>query len=283
MNRSWSVRSGNKISKINYTNLNVNDSIKEKTCIQADKDNEKKYRQYVERAHKTSEKWQNTGAKMNLEVPHPPKPNNYERLIEYRKKNVLRPAIEQSKATLYLYKSGYQLDKDYEAHQAIELANSLKDYSKNLKKQKKQHTKSKLEDVLNVKNMSLKRHSSTNSFDIDEFIRSNRSSPTDSSCSSDDSLSNSIEFTKQNELLQTINEFRALEMKNKTKANDLKPSRLFPTAPPAPSSPTHTSSSHKSTLPSHTSSHTLSPSHTFPLKNKTLSYRSHKNFEELDC
>jgi hypothetical protein len=243
MNRSWSVRSGNKISKINYNIINVNDSVKEKTCIQADKDNEKKYRQYVERAHKTSEKWQNTGAKMNLEVPHPPQPNNYERLIEFRKKNVLRPAIEQSKATLYLYKSGYQLEKDYEAHQAIELANSLKDYSKNLKKQKNQQRKSKLEDVLNVKNMSLAKHKSSNSFDIDDFLRSNHSSPTDSSGSSDESLSNSIEFTKQTELLETINEFKELEMKNKTQARDLKPSyniRSLPSVPsalPAPSAP----------------------------------------------
>ena len=237
MNRSWSVRSGNKISKINHTIINVNDSVKEKMCIQADKDNEKKYRQYVEKAHKTSEKWQNTGAKMNLEVPHPPKPNNYERLIEFRKKNVLRPAIEQSKATLYLYKSGYQLEKDYEAHQAIELANSLKDYSKNLKKQKSAQRKSKLEDVLKVQNMSLSKHGSTGSFDIDEFLKNNRSSPTDSSCSSDDSLSNSIEFTKQTELLETINEFKELEMKNKTKAHDLKPSLVFPAPPSAPPQP----------------------------------------------
>lgn len=238
MNRSWSVRSGTKISKINYTIININDSIKEKNCIQADKDNEKKYRQFVEKAQRTSEKWLNTGAKMNLEVPKPPKPNNYERLIEFRKKNVLRPAIEQSKATLYLYKSGYQLEKDYEAHQAIDLANSLRDYSKNLKKQKTQQRKSKLEDVLNVKNMSLSKHSSSNSFDIDDFIRHNNGSPTDSSGSSDESLNNSIEFTKQTELLETINEFKELEMKNKTDSKDLQPNNNiivnFPAPPSAP-------------------------------------------------
>jgi hypothetical protein len=237
MNRSWSVRSGTKNSKINYTIININDSVKEKTCIQADKENEKRYRQFVEKAHKTSEKWQNTGAKMNLEVPKPPKPNNYERLIEFRKKNVLRPAIEQSKATLYLYKSGYQLEKDYEAHQAIELANSLRDYSKNLKKQKNQQRKSKLEDVLNVKNMSLTKHESSNSFDIDDFIINNRSSPTDSSGSSDESLNNSIEFTKQSELLETINEFKELEMKNKTSSNDLEPKNIILNFPAPPSAP----------------------------------------------
>ena len=237
MNRSWSVRSGNKNSKINYNIININDSVKEKTCIQADKDNEKKYRQFVEKAQRTSEKWQNTGAKMNLEVPKPPKPNNYERLIEFRQRNVLRPAIEQSKATLYLFKSGYQLGKDYEAHQAIDLANSLKNYSKDLKKQKTEQRKSKLEDVLNVKNMSLTRNGSNNSFDIDEFLaRSNRSSPTESSCSSDESLCNSIEYVKQHELMETINEFKELETKNKTKATDLEPRTISsaPSAPPCP-------------------------------------------------
>ena len=234
MNRSWSVRSGTKNSKINYNILNINDSVKEKTCIQADKDNEKKYRQFVEKAQRTSQKWQNSGAKMNLEVPKPPKPNNYERLIEFRQRNVLRPAIEQSKATLYLFKSGYQLGKDYEAHQAIDLASSLKNYSKDLKKQKTEQRKSKLEDVLNVKNMSLSKHTSSNSFDVDEFLsRTSRGSPTDSSGSSDESLCNSIEYTKQHELMETINEFKELENKNRTDPHDLIP-RTPSNAPSAP-------------------------------------------------
>ena len=58
------------------------------------------------------------GAKMNLEVPKPPKPNNYERLTEFKRKHVLRPA-EQSKATLYLARHGYELEKDYEAYQIL--------------------------------------------------------------------------------------------------------------------------------------------------------------------
>ena len=48
--------------------------------------------------------------------------------IKVKKRNVLRPAIKQSSATLYLYSMGYTLGKDYEAYQAIDLANSLKNY-----------------------------------------------------------------------------------------------------------------------------------------------------------
>ena len=42
MNRGWSMKSGSKVSKINYNIININDSTKEKLCINADKDNEKK-------------------------------------------------------------------------------------------------------------------------------------------------------------------------------------------------------------------------------------------------
>lgn len=234
MNRGWSIKSGSKVSKINYTIININDSTKEKICISADKDNEKKYRLFCERAHQTSKKWENSGAKMNLEVPKPPKPNNYERLIEFKRKHVLRPAIEQSKATLYLARHGYELEKDYEAYQAIELAKSLKNYSKDLKKQKNaERRKTRLDDLINVKTMSLSRTTSNSSIDIDEFcVRNEDSSPTDSSTSGEESLCNSIEFKKQNELLDTINEFKVLEKKNNTSSND-----LLPMTQPAPSAP----------------------------------------------
>ena len=235
MNRSWSIKSGSKVSKINYNIININESTKEKICINADKDNEKKYRLFCERAAQTSKKWENSGAKMNLEVPKPPKPNNYERLIEFKRKHVLRPAIEQSKATLYLARHGYELEKDYEAYQAIELAKSLKNYSKDLKKQKNaERRKTRLDDMLNVKTMSLSRTTSNSSIDIDEFVsRHEDSSPTDSSTSGEESLCNSMEFKKQNELLDTINEFKVLEKKNNTSSKDLLPTiSAAPSAPP---------------------------------------------------
>ena len=239
MNRGWSIKSGSKVSKINYNIININESTKEKICISADKENEKKYRLFCERAAQTSKKWENSGAKMNLEVPKPPKPNNYERLIEFKRKHVLRPAIEQSKATLYLARHGYELEKDYEAYQAIELAKSLKNYSKDLKKQKNaERRKTRLDDMLNVKTMTLSRTTSNSSIDIDEFCARNEdSSPTDSSTSGEESLCNSIEFKKQNDLLDTINEFKVLEKNNNTTSNDLlpmnQPVSMAPSAPPA--------------------------------------------------
>ena len=103
-------------------------------------------------------------------------------------------------------------------YQAIELAKSLKNYSKDLKKQKNaERRKTRLDDLINVKTMSLSRTTSNSSIDIDEFcVRNEDSSPTDSSTSGEESLCNSIEFKKQNELLDTINEFKVLEKKNNT-------------------------------------------------------------------
>ena len=334
-NNMFSFNSKNKNSKISYSIININDSTKEKNCIQADKDNEHKYRSFCEKAASTSKKWENSGAKLNLEVPKPPKPNNYERLMQFNKQNVLRPAIEQSKATIYLHNNCYELGKDYEAYQAIDLAQSLKIYSKDLKRQKTDRRKSKLEDLLKVNNMNISRtdsgysnsisgnsmsgnnngisnrksisgnsmsgnsmsgnnngianrksisrksmsnrkntssndnlsnmndnvsnmndnvsnmnennchkinyNFSDNNFnypDLDEFeSRTNSSSPLNSSSSSDESLSNSMEFKNHNELLNTINEFKILENRNNTNPEDLLPKmeiNPIPSAPPAP-------------------------------------------------
>ena len=70
MNKEVRSNSRSKVSKINYNIININDSTKEKICISADKDNEKKYRLFCERAAQTSKK-ENSGAKMNLKVPKP--------------------------------------------------------------------------------------------------------------------------------------------------------------------------------------------------------------------
>lgn len=118
----------NKQNKVIYSILNITENTKEKECISADKKNEKKYRETIEKLGNTTKYWENTGVRFNTEVPPPPNPNNYERLLDFKKKNVLRPVIKQSEATIYLYKKGYQLSVDYEAFEAIETAEKIKEY-----------------------------------------------------------------------------------------------------------------------------------------------------------
>ncbi len=108
--------------------MNITENTKEKDCILADKKNEKKYRETIEKLGNATKVWENTGVMLNMEVPLPPSPNNYERLLDFKKKNVLRPAMKQSEATIYLFQRGYVLGTHYEAYQAIEMMNKLETY-----------------------------------------------------------------------------------------------------------------------------------------------------------
>ena len=117
-------------NKVIYNIINISENTKDKECIDADNKNEKKYRETITKVNKETKKWENTGVNLTLDIIPPPVPNNYDRLIDFRKKNVLRPAILQSEATIYLYKKNYVLGKDYDAYQAIDVANKLIKYEK---------------------------------------------------------------------------------------------------------------------------------------------------------
>ena len=126
MSNRWSYKKKN--NKVIYTILNITENTKERDCILADKKNEKKYRETIEKLGNATKVWENTGVMLNMEVPLPPSPNNYERLLDFKKKNVLRPAMKQSEATIYLFQRGYVLGTHYEAYQAIEMMNKLETY-----------------------------------------------------------------------------------------------------------------------------------------------------------
>ena len=151
--RSWSLKKKN--NKIVFNILNINENTKDKDCINADTENEKKYQQVMKQAGKTSKLWDNTGVTMNIDVPKPPKPNNYDRLLDFRKKNVLRPSIQQSNATIYLYNNGYVLGKDYEAYQAIEIYDKLINVEKEEKEMKKMIEHKNKKKPNTIKNLSL--------------------------------------------------------------------------------------------------------------------------------
>lgn len=126
MSSRWIRRSKN--NKVIYQILNITENTKEKDCIVADKKNEKKYRETIEKLGNATKVWENTGVMLNMEVPPPPNPSNYESFLEYKRTHVLRPAIKQSEATIYLHERGYVLGKDYQAYQAIEVVKKLEAY-----------------------------------------------------------------------------------------------------------------------------------------------------------
>ena len=101
-------------------------SITEKECGKLDAMNEKKYNKLIQKANKAERTIHRTGLSMNLEVPPPPHPSNRDRFIIWKKRNVTRKVIPQSEAIIFLTKNNYILNQDYEAYQAIDLANELK-------------------------------------------------------------------------------------------------------------------------------------------------------------
>lgn len=117
-----------KSNKVVYLTINITEDTKEKECIAADKKNEKKYQDTLEKLGTTTKAWENTGVTLNMVVPPPPTPNNYDRLLDHKKKHVLRPAILQSEATIFLLQRGYILGNDYEACDAIDVSKRLREY-----------------------------------------------------------------------------------------------------------------------------------------------------------
>lgn len=101
-------------------------AVTEKECGKLDTINEKKYQKLINKANKAEKTIHKTGLSMNLEVPPPPHPSNRDRYIIWKKRNVSRKVIPQSEAIVYLTENKLVLNEDYEAYQAIDLANELK-------------------------------------------------------------------------------------------------------------------------------------------------------------
>ena len=61
-----------------------------------------------------------------MKFHHQPVPNNRDRYILWKKRNISEKVIPQSDAVYFLTKEGYELNKDYEAYQAIHLAEQIR-------------------------------------------------------------------------------------------------------------------------------------------------------------
>jgi len=98
----------------------------EKKCIKQDEENSAIYAELLAKAKRARRSIKNSGLQMSLEVPPPPVPNNRDRFILWKKRNIAEKVIPQSDAVYFLTKEGYELNKDYEAYQAIHLADQIK-------------------------------------------------------------------------------------------------------------------------------------------------------------
>ena len=97
----------------------------EKECVKIDHENSRIYSELLNKAKKARASIKNSGLQMSLEVPPPPIPNNRDRFSLWKKRNISEKVIPQSEAIYFLTKHEYELDKDYEAYQAISLADEI--------------------------------------------------------------------------------------------------------------------------------------------------------------
>lgn len=109
-----------------YIVINDFDNLTELQCKQIDKKNEKIYKILNERAKKANDMLGPSLLSINVEVPLPPRPNNFDRFIIWKKRNCEKKVVPQSEAVLFLHEQGYILYRDYEPYQAIELAHDIK-------------------------------------------------------------------------------------------------------------------------------------------------------------
>ena len=112
-----------RLSLKNYKIITDFSVVSEKDCTDADKYNNKIYRNALTDIHNAIKLIESNGLSANISVPTPPTPNNHKKFLLWMKRSVIKPVILQSHATLYLKDKGFIINKDYEAYQAIEFAN----------------------------------------------------------------------------------------------------------------------------------------------------------------
>ena len=119
------LRHRHNIQPQNYQIVTEFENKTEKECSKIDEENMSMYNNLLSKSRKAYASIKNSGLQMTLEVPPPPSPNNRDRYILWRKRNVSEKVIPQSEAVYFLTKNGFELDKDYEAYQAIGLADQI--------------------------------------------------------------------------------------------------------------------------------------------------------------
>ena len=127
--RLWNgIRGRNDVVDLNNPYIIVSNfrETNERECGKVDSKNERKYHELLRKANKAEKTIKNSGLSMNVEVPPPPHPSNRDRYIIWKKRNSVKHVIPQTKAVSFLTKEGFTLDKDYEAYQAIDLANEVR-------------------------------------------------------------------------------------------------------------------------------------------------------------
>lgn len=116
------------------------ENVSEEDCIKLDNINREIYKKNMELYETINKKIENKNAMFKIETPPqpPPEPNNHEKFISYKIRNVSYNARFQTLAICYLLSKGYKLhlnkpelknEYDFEPFEAIELFQKLENIS----------------------------------------------------------------------------------------------------------------------------------------------------------
>jgi hypothetical protein len=134
--KSLSLHNVYNTTHIHYQYIEDFENASEEDCIKIDKHNNDVYKKNQELYKELTEKIKKENALFKLDNPpaSPIQPNNYDRLIQHRSRNVSKNVRLQTFALAYLADKGYQLvfEKDitenthvYEPHQAIDIVEKM--------------------------------------------------------------------------------------------------------------------------------------------------------------
>jgi len=123
-----------------YQYIDNFDTVSEDDCIKLDMLNREIYKRNMHLFNNINKKIENNNAMFKIDSPPipPSDPNNHDRYISYKLRNINNNVRYQSYATCYLINKGYRLhfdkpeyksDKDFEPYEAIELFQKLENTS----------------------------------------------------------------------------------------------------------------------------------------------------------
>lgn len=148
----------------------------EKKCKKLDKLNNSIYEKNLDIFNDTNKKLENTPLKIENKPKPPPRPNNYEKLLLFRQRNVYKSVNDQTIAIIYLMSKGYKFklprtNEGIEPFQAIDIVEKMiketgDDIFDEIKKFQTQFKKYKVNgfEINKLENVGKRRIIKTNSF-----------------------------------------------------------------------------------------------------------------------
>jgi hypothetical protein len=132
------IITGNNLASYHY--IENFDNVTEDECFKLDSQNKEIYKKNMDLYEQISKRIENKNAMFKIDSPPmpPPEPNNYDRFIYHRLRNISRNVRYQSFAVNYLINKGYKMifdinhtktETDFEPHEAIDLCEKLETLS----------------------------------------------------------------------------------------------------------------------------------------------------------